>query len=82
MGRGGLMSVQCRVRAMQMRASIGLSIVMALVLVLLLPYLFAGLMTGALAKLRISHATAGGDFNAKGNAKAVALYRRFPVRSA
>jgi uncharacterized membrane protein len=44
---------------MQMRASIGLSIVAALVLLLLLPYLFAGLMTSALAKLHISHAAAG-----------------------
>jgi len=44
---------------MQMRASIGLSIVMALVLLFLLPYLFTGLMTGALVKLHISHAAAG-----------------------
>ena len=32
---------------------------MALVLLFLLPYLFTGLMTGALAKLHISHAAAG-----------------------
>jgi hypothetical protein len=43
---------------MQMQASIGLSIVMALVLLFLLPYLFTGLMTGAFAKLHISHAVA------------------------
>src|SRR5215831_3904653 len=55
----GVLAVQCRVRAMQRRASIGLSIVMALVLLFLLPYLFTGLMTGALAKLHISHAAAG-----------------------
>ena len=41
-----------------MRASIGLSIVMALVLLFPLPYLFIGLMTGAFAKLHISHAVA------------------------
>jgi uncharacterized membrane protein len=44
---------------MLMRASIGLSIVVALVLLFLLPYLFTGLMTAALAKLHISHAAAG-----------------------
>jgi uncharacterized membrane protein len=32
---------------------------MSFVLLLLLPYLFTGLMTGALAKLHISHAAAG-----------------------
>ena len=52
------MAVNAGVRGMQMQASIGLSIVMALVLLFPLPYLFIGLMTGAFAKLHISHAVA------------------------